>query len=1225
MKILAVRLRNLNSLKGDVDIRFDEPPFTQYGLFAITGDTGAGKTTLLDAMTLALYGRTARAHEQEVMSHGTREALAEVTFTVGTPQVYLAHWSQKRTQRKDNPLKKERRLAVRTDLGEWEVLESASRVDSTKDRRGAVEQLIGLNYDQFKRTVLLAQNEFAAFLHTADSDRAAILERVTDTEIYGQLSKAAFERAKAERLALETLQKQGDHLTLLSPEAVQDLALLIADTQAQAVAHGSEVQRQRTQQQLWQQLTATEQQLATLRLEAAALATAEADFAPQRAQWEAHQRALPHQAAWTRWQDTQTQHTQLTDELAALTARLATTTAALTAAAQNHHNSQQAYETAVQNAEAERTILEKVGQLDVQIDHERHHFAALEHGLAQLAAQQQANQQDVQRTQVEAQQVAGLVETAETWLREHPDAISLVADMPRGEDLYQRYQRAQSDLAETQQALEQAQQAHRQAVVQVSATQQAAASAQQTYTNLRATLAQWLQAHQLTEAPDMAASQLDERIENRRADVENLQHFWRQYADYRRALAELAELREAQENIRQEDYVLSKELLTTLDLLQELRDKAALKRRRYEQEQLLVNMEQERQRLTPGQPCPLCGSIEHPFAVHGVQAFVDDAVREWQDAEQQLEQAVQRSHSLSSGLARLSHHITEVEEELGESLTAELRKLLQNTARKEAALNQMPHPLDLTTVNWADAETLLERECAARTQALQADKEQRIWLNQTLHQLQQTERALHQSTADYRDADHRRAQTEQRTDQLQQKADQQRIQATELETALQLLLQKHGFPQVTPAYMAEKMQALRRRHVYFEQQQETLQTARPALARLQTQSQQNNERTQQLQDQYNTLAAQCTTQQIALEKLSTERKALLDDRDPQVVRTATEQHLQALRLSLRAATEEHQTQRDQAQTLRETAADRQQRAAVLADTGHNQLTQLLQDALAAGFTDVSTLQAAILPTYTAQAYAETAQQLHARTLRWQHAHTETEQQRTILKGQLPNDQTAADTDVALLAAEQALQTAQQQLGALREQWAQQTRLESAKAELAQQVATQRREYERWEQLRELIGAADGATFRRFAQSITLEQLVYHANRHLTKLQGGRYQLRKRPHTDLDLDILDTFQADAPRSVNTLSGGETFLVSLALALGLADLTAHKTAIQSLFIDEGFGALDEHALEMAIDSLESLQARGLTVGVISHIREMKARIATQIQVIKQSDGFSKVRVV
>jgi len=107
-------------------------------------------------------------------------------------------------------------------------------------------------------------------------------------------------------------------------------------------------------------------------------------------------------------------------------------------------------------------------------------------------------------------------------------------------------------------------------------------------------------------------------------------------------------------------------------------------------------------------------------------------------------------------------------------------------------------------------------------------------------------------------------------------------------------------------------------------------------------------------------------------------------------------------------------------------------------------------------------------------------------------------------------------------------------------------------------------------------------------------------------------------------MIDTYQADAVRSVNTLSGGESFLVSLALALGLSDLASHKTQIDSLFIDEGFGTLDAETLDIAITALENLQASGKMIGIISHVEALKERISTQIQVKKMSGGVSKIEV-
>ena len=112
---------------------------------------------------------------------------------------------------------------------------------------------------------------------------------------------------------------------------------------------------------------------------------------------------------------------------------------------------------------------------------------------------------------------------------------------------------------------------------------------------------------------------------------------------------------------------------------------------------------------------------------------------------------------------------------------------------------------------------------------------------------------------------------------------------------------------------------------------------------------------------------------------------------------------------------------------------------------------------------------------------------------------------------------------------------------------------------------------------------------------------------------------------LELDIVDRYQGDNQRSMSTLSGGESFLVSLALALGLSDLAGRNAQIQSLFIDEGFGTLDARNLDLVIQTLENLQSSGKTIGIISHVDALKERIYTQIRVVKQGHGFSTISVI
>ncbi|WP_374276622.1 SbcC/MukB-like Walker B domain-containing protein [Azonexus sp.] len=178
--------------------------------------------------------------------------------------------------------------------------------------------------------------------------------------------------------------------------------------------------------------------------------------------------------------------------------------------------------------------------------------------------------------------------------------------------------------------------------------------------------------------------------------------------------------------------------------------------------------------------------------------------------------------------------------------------------------------------------------------------------------------------------------------------------------------------------------------------------------------------------------------------------------------------------------------------------------------------------------------------------------------------------------------------------------------------------------LLAQIAAQARESDLWQHLDSLIGSARGDKFRKFAQGLTLDHLLHLANRHLARLHG-RYLLRRKPSCELELDIVDSWQGEVARDTRTLSGGESFLVSLALALALSDLVSHKTSIDSLFLDEGFGTLDADTLEIALDALDTLNASGKMIGVISHVEGMKERIPVQIRVDKGGGiGYSRLSV-
>ena len=188
---------------------------------------------------------------------------------------------------------------------------------------------------------------------------------------------------------------------------------------------------------------------------------------------------------------------------------------------------------------------------------------------------------------------------------------------------------------------------------------------------------------------------------------------------------------------------------------------------------------------------------------------------------------------------------------------------------------------------------------------------------------------------------------------------------------------------------------------------------------------------------------------------------------------------------------------------------------------------------------------------------------------------------------------------------------------------QQAKNKAAVEQIAKELSEKQSVADRWAKLNKLIGSADGAKFKVIAQSYTLNLLLLHANKHLSYL-SKRYKLQQVPGT-LALQVVDCDMCDEIRTVYSLSGGESFLISLALALGLSSLSSNNLKVESLFIDEGFGSLDAESQRTAMEALEQLQMQGRKIGVISHVQEMSERISVQVQVHKKVNGKSVLSVV
>jgi exonuclease SbcC len=228
---------------------------------------------------------------------------------------------------------------------------------------------------------------------------------------------------------------------------------------------------------------------------------------------------------------------------------------------------------------------------------------------------------------------------------------------------------------------------------------------------------------------------------------------------------------------------------------------------------------------------------------------------------------------------------------------------------------------------------------------------------------------------------------------------------------------------------------------------------------------------------------------------------------------------------------------------------------------------------------------------------------------------QTEQERAL------TERSVEELEPVIVEQEAVLSTKQQELGGIRQQLQDNEEARSRQAEQIGVMKAQQLEFERWNRLSSLIGSADGKKFRNIAQGITFEVMIDRANDYLERIHD-RYLLHRTGKDGLEFEVIDKYQAGERRSTRNLSGGEGFLVSLALALGLSEMASKRVRVDSLFLDEGFGTLDEEALDMALSALIELHQEGKLIGVISHVETLKERILVRITVSPHTGGRSTI---
>ena len=1178
MKILSIELKNINSLAGTWKIDFTDPSFVQnHNIFVIFGDTGSGKSSILDAITIALYGCTPRQSKinnshNEVMTRNTSSCFARIKYECrkGT---FVSEWRQRRA--KDKVSGKLQDPEFRIEKEDGTVVAEGKAANLAESTQSIIE----LDYSQFVRSIILAQGEFSRFLDCKPNERAEILEKLDGSGIYRKIAAEIAVRADQEESAFNEKKKDIDFFTdkLLSNEDINARQKELSSLDEQKKKVEDVLSKLRNYEQWYENLSKKEKRHEDALIRLSEAVDAIKLFEPSACKIQKADKALLCEVSYNAAVSARNALKGRKKELDEVSSNLL-------------KEKENAAECDRKKEEASASLADcKAKQKDLEL-------------LWQKVRDIDKEKQSASRQKDEAQKrYDDVFEKLCSVRKELEKAQNVSAELTKKASVYEVYEKEHSADAGIEAVLS----GLGEKIKQFEKASSELNTCLETEEKLLPELTRLENGkNELLSKKEKLEAYIDEhRIDEKLSDV--IPFAKNKSEDICKADMEFSETKKKLDKIRQDIADAEKKLAE----LNEVKNKILSELDAYFFDETQFIASELQKRLESGKPCPVCGSLNHPMCDG---ASTGDNESACADVSERTANFAERVRNMQQRHDKNNEDIQHTKTELT-ILKGEAKSLLDRTAQLEEERTKAYKAFCDAVSPWIkdmpDSSTDFDKLIS------ELDEKASVYRG-GVNELAQLKEKLSENTI---------ALTEKKKD-FDNNSSSLGVAREEKERYFDAIKEscRKWLPESIFTYDVFDgggcLETLSERAELWTKNKADADEAKKLILELSAEEKslsaqltihENDERNAKLS------LDECKS---ALSALSAERHALFGEQSVEESQRAFSEKIESLAAAVEKASSEADDARNSVTGL-EASLREHEKLVKTAESECGVSSASFEKKLSEnGFSSEDNFLENRLESSVIASLKEKQKQLSDGKISAESSVRETEADLDAHKKLFDSVPAKEELESSKGKAREELDSILGSIGKINAELEENDRVKSVLADKMSAYEAQKAIRDKWLKLQKLMGNKDGSTFSIFVQGITFRHLLKLANRHLAFMKD-RYELI--PKDDVDFEINDA-SFSSPRSVTNISGGERFLISLALALGIADFASRTVRVDSLFLDEGFGSLDGDTLRNVLDCLKRQQQKdGKMLGIITHVDAVVDSIAQKIEVKPLAGGHSVIR--